>query len=421
MIPKPTNRGIPRYSIRNRFVIRGIATMLSSFSSRIAFAISVAFALTAPTWANPTLSSKQVQEARELVRQLGDVDFRVRDEATGKLVRMGSGVEPILREGLSSPDPEVRLRCRTIMPQARSYDLERRLTAFIAGKTDGDNPAPDSWDKFKELVGDSRHTRETFASMHRLDTAFMSLVESGTSGLQQRMAERCTEFSMSQNNASSATGPDMVALLLFASLEPRTRMDPRSTQQSLAGGLYTYSYKPRGKDMLKNDEVIHKLLVKYIADGTICPTYYALWMLANLELKEGVDILKTILKHSAGQPSDRATAVAIMGKIGGKANVSDIVSYLKDEATVGQAQMQNNVLIKTQVRDVALATLVLLSGQHLRDYDFPYAKLAGGGNAFERNFCYMTNFLGFVDDQTRQGAFKKWDAWYAKNKDTMTK
>src|SRR5262245_41519527 len=87
----------------------------------------------APVWANTPLAEAEAEKARQLVRQLGSTDFRAREQASYQLVKMGSAVEPILREGLDYPDPEVRYRCRHILPLAMSYDLERRLQAFLAG------------------------------------------------------------------------------------------------------------------------------------------------------------------------------------------------------------------------------------------------------------------------------------------------
>ena len=70
--------------------------------------------------------------ARQLVRDLGANDYRTRERASGQLVRMGSAVEPILREGLAAPDPEVRSRCRHILPQhLRTISIPKGLLNTI--------------------------------------------------------------------------------------------------------------------------------------------------------------------------------------------------------------------------------------------------------------------------------------------------
>jgi len=56
-----------------------------------------------------------VAEARRLVKQLGDDDYKVRKAATEKLMKMGRGITPILTEHLKTTDPEVRQRLEEII------------------------------------------------------------------------------------------------------------------------------------------------------------------------------------------------------------------------------------------------------------------------------------------------------------------
>jgi len=56
-----------------------------------------------------------VAEARRLVKQLGDDDYKVRKAATEKLMKMGKGITPILTEHLKTTDPEVRQRLEEII------------------------------------------------------------------------------------------------------------------------------------------------------------------------------------------------------------------------------------------------------------------------------------------------------------------
>src|SRR5262249_61797623 len=118
--------------------------------------------------ANPWPAAR-ADRGRRRVRQLGAAAFRAREQASNELVRMGPAVEPILREGLDYPDAEVRFRCRHLLPLAMTYDLERRLQVFLAGKETKEQPAPAGWSRFKEVAGDEAGSRELFAAMHRYD------------------------------------------------------------------------------------------------------------------------------------------------------------------------------------------------------------------------------------------------------------
>jgi hypothetical protein len=52
---------------------------------------------------------------RELVQQLGDPSYNVRDEAARQLASQGAAVINVLTEALADPDPEIRTRARSIL------------------------------------------------------------------------------------------------------------------------------------------------------------------------------------------------------------------------------------------------------------------------------------------------------------------
>lgn len=56
-----------------------------------------------------------VAEARKLIKQLGNDDYKVRKAATDKLMKMGKGISPVLIEHLKTTDPEVRQRLEEII------------------------------------------------------------------------------------------------------------------------------------------------------------------------------------------------------------------------------------------------------------------------------------------------------------------
>src|SRR5712692_1660172 len=83
---------------------------------------------------NPTLSPADREAAIQLVNKLGNPSFKVREDAANRLVRYGRAVEPILRQGLTYPEAEVRRRCEKLIPQAIHFDLENQIRAFLADK-----------------------------------------------------------------------------------------------------------------------------------------------------------------------------------------------------------------------------------------------------------------------------------------------
>jgi hypothetical protein len=207
--------------------------------------------------------------------------------------------------------------------------------------------------------------------------------------------------------------------MLFAVQEPKIKTDVNSLQY-LSSAVYMLSYKPRGKELLKGNDVIRSLLVKYIADANQSTIYNNLYLVANLELKEGVDVAKEMLKDGKRDPHTRGMALAVLGKVGGKATIPDILPYLQDKTSMGKTQLGNGNTFETEMRDVALATLVQMTNQNAHEYEFAYLKLFGGGQPIRGfNVWSSPTLWGFNDDKTRDKAFKKWDEWHAKYKDTL--
>jgi hypothetical protein len=390
-------------------------------SPRRILAAGLLILLAAPTFANP-LAESEAEKARKLVRQLASGDFRARESASNELVRMGSAVEPILREGFDYPDPEVRFRCRHLLPLALSYDLEKRLQAFLAQKETKELPPPAGWARFKEIVGDDKQTRDLFAQMHRYDAEIMANLENKPAELRDKLAARCTDLMSMQNyNVSRNTGvpADQLSFILFACLDPKVKLGPEP-QSYLNSALHSMSYAPRTKEMVKTSPPIRKLLLKYLSDGGSYAASNSLYILSNLEMPEVVDFARKILKGPTSDIYGKGMALSVLGRFGGKESVPEILPFLDDKSSIGMTQFGNGNQINTQMRDVALATLVQLTGQNLRDYDFAYLKMFGGRVAIN-NFSMSPSLLGFSDDAARDAAQKRWKDWYAKNKETLTK
>jgi hypothetical protein len=72
-------------------------------------------------------------EAERLLGKLGDVDFRVREDAERRLMAMGVKVVPVLRKGLGHRDLDVRRRVLTMIPALESVALlaPKRVTLKI--------------------------------------------------------------------------------------------------------------------------------------------------------------------------------------------------------------------------------------------------------------------------------------------------
>jgi hypothetical protein len=77
-------------------------------------------------------SEEQAQKARELIRKLDDDEFRVRDEATQELAKLGLAAERFLTEALrAKPSPEARLRMEKLLQELRGFDNRLRAIRVL--------------------------------------------------------------------------------------------------------------------------------------------------------------------------------------------------------------------------------------------------------------------------------------------------
>src|SRR4029079_6003769 len=108
--------------------------------------------------AAPTPKSDSAVE--KLVMQLGDADFKLREDASKKLRDLGVKAIPALQAGTRDTSPEVSRRSRELLSTVRTDVRAALAKRFDPTKTDEhDHPV---WKHFVAIAGDSRASRELF-------------------------------------------------------------------------------------------------------------------------------------------------------------------------------------------------------------------------------------------------------------------
>jgi hypothetical protein len=358
-----------------------------------------------------TLSQTDKERAKQLVERLGDRSFKVRESASAELVQMGRAVEPILRDGMNHPDPEIRQRCKRILPMALAYELDQQIRAFMADTEDKNDTPLAGWARFKELAGNDRGARLLFAELHRHDADFMETLAKNPAELRDLYQAKCQELIGMFNLGHAFIGPEQVGLLLFASFEPKLGADLQA-QMFLSNVLVTVSYQPSGKLALRDNAAVRRLLVKHIEQANNSLSNNSLTILINLNLREdGLAIARKILSTSSAGDDVHAKAMAIslMGKWGTREDIPKVTPFLDDTTGIGAFRVNNNAQISTQLRDVALANLIKLSGDSIADYNFSYLKQFP---QLRIEFYTSPVIWGFSDETSRTAAVNKWlDRW----------
>jgi hypothetical protein len=354
-------------------------------------------------------SGSDERRCADLVRQLGDDSFEVREQAAKMILQMGVVAKPALQEGTSSTDPEVRRRCRALLPMVIAADRKARLAAFIAD-TDGvhDHDHLPGWERFRQVAGNERPARDLFASVLQAESDFLGEVAEHPEVAGERCAARCRRvFQHAYEKPDSSPGtiglPELAAILLVAG-DPAVDV-PLEAEQTI-GNLLQH---PSARTALSatGNPAFRKLVLAWMKrqtedDETAQQMFF---VVRNLGLREGLDLAVDVLRNKPVKDRGLAAAMTTVGKYGSKEHRKLLQGFLPDTTLIGKFKL-GTVRGTTQLRDVALAMLVHQTGQDFADYGFAL----GNGN---RHLKFSASFLGFENDERRIQAFARWKAWAA--------
>jgi hypothetical protein len=348
-----------------------------------------------------------------LIAQLGSSDYSEREAAARQLSAGGPEIEARLREALRDPDLEIRLRSSEILARLSRADLDKRLLAFVddvEGKVEHDLPG---WKRYREAVGDDRAARELFVEMFRAERELLeslerpqdvrdALVNAKIERLQQSLYRG---FGAEQQTPSAAS---LATMLLVTS--------QGDAKTSIHAGIQMYS-------LLSNEPVrevvrtgarmpqLHKLLAAWVANGITSGgiPQYPLMIALQYDLREStLELGRKLAAEKSTSTSVLPYALLALGKYGDDRTDVKLIEPLLANTTVCHTwhNGRNPEPIKIEVRDVALAVLVHLTGQEHKAYGFELLQ------RYDRTL-FQVHTCGYVDNAKRETAMTKWRAWSA--------
>lgn len=120
------------------------------------------------------LSEKQIAE---LINQLGDKSFEVREAATVKLQQSGEAAIPALREAVKSKDREIRLRAERLLT-AVEEQLRKTVIAKFLRETNPDlDYGMKGWKFVAKNVGATRKAKELFLQVYQAQPRLIAALE----------------------------------------------------------------------------------------------------------------------------------------------------------------------------------------------------------------------------------------------------
>lgn len=427
--------------------------MLRSFSALAALAATCVPAPAAAPSASPDPQTLVVpadvqSKARDLVRQLGSEQFEEREEAEKTLEKMGRVARAALLEGANTdPSPEVRTRCQTLLPRATALEMKARIEVFLAdseGKYEHDLPG---WNEFRAAARNEwtvlghhvwsdrsldKAARAVFAELISTQANRHLMLAAGGQGDIATLASARRQELYSQkfpravvvNNMVTYPGrkePTLadIATLLFAEAQAggKTGGGRATSITSLVSSSGFSAAVQHADDAGKVYRAIATAWLDTRQDAM--DMYYASTLASSLGMNDHACRLAVrLLENKGAVATYRGLAAANLARLGTKAHVPLLEKLMADNTVLttirrsvvkdGKAEV---VAFEIQLRDVALAVSVLLSGQSPEDYGFVDQFRASGINA-GASYSYTRMYL---PEDDRKASFEKWKQWRAKN------
>ncbi len=343
--------------------------------------------------------------ASELVRQLGEADFAVRNRAMARLVRMGVDSMEALEQGVQSPDREVRFRCRHALKIVRENDFQRRLQAFAAGRDTTESYQLPGWSRFFKEVGGSPEARALFVEMQQAEPDLLTTVEQAPERLTDALVERIIEL---QNAVQGSRQPSQVSLGTIATilflLNGEHQELPAMVSQNL-GAYFRYPTFASAVHAGSQRELLRAMLGNWIERSKGWDAYHAIYLAMQYDIPQGLTPARKVLTGEVNEPNQSffiCYALLAFAKFGNEADIPLIEPLLNDATPYGSSVAVGGAAkFRTEIRDIALATLVRLARQDPKEFGFDRLRSSASQ-------VFNTGTLAFEDDNKREEAIQKW-------------
>ncbi len=341
----------------------------------------------------------------ELVQQLGDEHFSIRERATSQLIELGLPARQALEEGRQHADREIRYRCERILATVSELDFQRRLAAFAAGRSDGEDELP-GWKQFRAAFGDDGEARAFFVEMQKAEPEVLNAIANGPQGVGKVVDMRCAELQQAQRISRQPISLGSITTMLFAAGDKDVNLNFQ-TGSILCSFCYQADLQNAMLDATKK-KFVREMLGTWIKQGDGSAAYQTLALAMRFELKEGLVPAVKILENPGNQAYIRQNAILAIAKLGDDSHMKLLESLLGDESKCTTHRVKN-VTYETQIRDVALAAIVIMKKQDPKKIGFDRIQ-QNTSNVFS------TSTVGFENDEKRNKVLAKWKEFKATKK-----
>ena len=354
------------------------------------------------------------QRTMKLVQQLGSPSFDERDRAAAELRRLGLAARPALEQGLRDVDVEIRFRSGVLLKCAVVVDRNARIDRFVADVDGSESAELPCWNDFREHYGDNRTAREVFVEMHRTEGELLEAISAHDAATASRLLLKgmarftkptiVVEPPLAAERVPPSFG--VVAAWVYSASQPEVDLDERITTQ-LHALLAASPFRASAATGHRAD-LCHMLLDRWLLkESSRVVRYQKLLLARDFNSESALDLGGQILQDADATPAMLRDALVAVGYYGDpERHLPWLVAHFDNEQVCYDLLPLRGRRTAIEVRDVALAAAVRMTGQTLQLYGFHSAAWGAGG--------YLEHHtLGFHVASQRDTARKKWEQWSA--------
>ncbi len=346
----------------------------------------------------PPATGSPKEDIPALIRQLGDSQFVRREDATERLLRVGLAALDHLEQGAKHPDREIRYRCQRLLTLVRESDRRTRLSAFTSrSKPPAELDLP-GWEHFSQRFGDVPESRELYAEMLAEEWSFLENVYGSTTEaaeIGQLLAERCQV--LKQNQQYGLPLGSMATMYAVASEFPEV------VSNETTAHLCSFCYRPtlqRTLTPVAKPTLVRQIVGSWVQQSADSQGAYQVFFLAlRYNLREAAEAADRALADPGLLPQVKHVAIQVLARFGGPEHYPTLEKLLGDKTAFTRSR--NGPKTETQIRDVALAAIIQLHKQDVRQFGFTTARRSSG-------YFFDPTTLGFATDEQRETALAKW-------------
>jgi hypothetical protein len=338
-------------------------------------------------------------EAAELIRSLAAPTFDQRERAMSRILSIGAGMAPYLKEAIeTTDDPELALRAQKTLSQMTLDDFESRVEIFLSGKADSSEKARQwfaGWAEFEAAIGDSDVIRELFVSVLRAHPDSPKSLTTNTAeraAVAERIASSVQHGMLERRQPPTLT--DGVAVLIPL-IDPDVRLGGANELTLLS--IFNRQYG----DLRRNPllwQPVSKLLEMWILRSRIENRTDVLWYSMQWEMPASGRLGLQTLEETTDVETLQAAFQAI-SRFRGREDAPQLARWLDDERpAMGRMPVDfEQKPVKVKVADMALATIAILYSVPLKDLGMRTAEL-------HPKVGFLIDNAGYTDDQASQRA-----------------